>query len=1320
MLALPALKPLENDATALADKYDLTSFVNHMLFKEMWGGSNKLMTLPLYCVDRQPIIADQKITGYEWVILKEVMTVSDRFLKCVDEVICNIGDHRQRTKNKPIPHKMTLMNIKFDKQTGRITAINNGDGFDVAIHPNDPAGRYIPEIVSTEALRGSNYKKAEGDVLAGTNGVGLTLVLGHALEVILDTYDINRNVLYYQKYENHLDLINKPVVTQNPADKRPHTKLEFQLDYAAVGWGFLDQKDPNDKVVKPDSQKRRCDITQNILSQLEKIVRYRVCQMGVFLGPECTVYFNDELSPFNTLEKLTRAMYPGKNIYTGTTIYNIHTWDVVIITGLTEYEQTSFINGVECKSGQHLNKIRDIIHDAAKERVKDLFPDMTKYHGQMLSMIGIIVSGNIPNAQWGGGQLKSSIQMDSKLFKDIKLEKKLLNPVCEYLYDRMLLTTKNSKKSNVKPRCDKYTQAGRLGNGSTLILAEGDSAGTMVEKGIRNPKCYMPQTLFGIYTIGGVPMNARKQVEIRHPEGHEEIILQSKSLMNNLSIQEFVAIMNLDYSKSYKTEKELSTLNYGTIMFLFDEDLDGNGCITGLYLNLIHLFWPELIRIGVVKRLRTPLVRVKYKGKIHNFFDENEGKKFMDNIKTEKFEVNYYKGLAAHEDFEIMDIFSNYKQNLITYVLDDKANSIFEMYYLKETDLRKIEFKTPTRPLTDYEKNLLNINKKMECSTQLQVFTKDYKMDNLTRKLPSIVDGLVMTRRRIYYAALNKFGYEGQNKFMKIFQFGGFVAENANYHHGDASLNSAITNMTHRFPNGGPICPLLQGRGQIGSSLKGGQDCGSARYISCRINRKVAVTLFPKADSQILNYLYEDGEKSIPRFYLPVAPYALFRSEKIPADGWRYMIWARDIPATLNALRQLIKSKGQNNVFTLPASTVGYSGRIISNGVDEFSVGTYKINDTYYTGFYKEKDGKDKDGNQKYKTVKVNNISTKEIVITSLPLRVWSKNYIESFRKFDIVKNTRGGLKKVYIDEYADEFNDYFCDRMPVDKCLDPATEIHFILRPDALNKMIESKFSLLEKMNKIFDAENKDIEDDAEGIDVENKESDGDNQPADINKTDLEFMIKNIDPIQLFFGLVVKMTHNLNFIDENGAVKEFNKYEKVLIHWFNHRHKYYTARIMRESTILNIKITYLCEKLRFCKNYLQLGFVEKLKEQQMIAILDTNKFARVNNGPFNRPGDADDNPTDKLFGLVFNNEGNYDYLLHIHTQDRSEENQIKMENNIKKLQSELDAINNEWKTDSFPGASQWLREIDAFEKVYNEGILSDWKFGEDDNAVFE
>ena len=95
-----------------------------------------------------------------------------------------------------------------------------------------------------------------------------------------------------------------------------YTKVDFLLDYAAVGWGFLDPRDYNDEdKSKSEDKKRRCTITNGEFIKLERILRMRTCQMAVYLGPSVSVLFNNDHIPFKTLESLAKVIYEGKKYF---------------------------------------------------------------------------------------------------------------------------------------------------------------------------------------------------------------------------------------------------------------------------------------------------------------------------------------------------------------------------------------------------------------------------------------------------------------------------------------------------------------------------------------------------------------------------------------------------------------------------------------------------------------------------------------------------------------------------------------------------------------------------------------------------------------------------------------------------------------------------------------------------------------------------------------------------------------------------------------------------------------------------------------------
>ncbi len=59
-------------------------------------------------------------------------------------------------------------------------------------------------------------------------------------------------------------------------------------------------------------------------------------------------------------------------------------------------------------------------------------------------------------------------------------------------------------------------------------------------------------------------------------------------------------------------------------------------------------------------------------------------------------------------------------------------------------------------------------------------------------------------------------------------QLSGLVSLHAAYHHGEESLNKAITGMAQDFVGSNNI-NLLRPIGSFGSRLQGGQDCAKAR-----------------------------------------------------------------------------------------------------------------------------------------------------------------------------------------------------------------------------------------------------------------------------------------------------------------------------------------------------------------------------------------------------------------------------------------------------------------------------------------------------------
>ena len=141
---------------------------------------------------------------------------------------------------------------------------------------------------------------------------------------------------------------------------------------------------------------------------------------------------------------------------------------------------------------------------------------------------------------------------------------------------------------------------------------------------------------------------------------------------------------------------------------------------------------------------------------------------------------------------------------------------------------------------------------------------REYAKDVIeNRAIPSVIDGLKPTARKVVYIA-NKKWKTLSEKPMKVFQLTGAVAEQAYYHHGDASLNSTIVNMAQRFKNN---MPLLEDIGQYGTLRS--PYAGAPRYISTRLSSNFRLIY---KDFDLLENQVDEGNVIEPKYFLPIIP----------------------------------------------------------------------------------------------------------------------------------------------------------------------------------------------------------------------------------------------------------------------------------------------------------------------------------------------------------------------------------------------------------------------------------------------------------------
>jgi len=111
------------------------------------------------------------------IIEKNIRYIPGLF-KLFDEGIVNCRDHVVRMQtaiNNNVPDSLPVSYIDIAiGDDGTITMINDGNGIDVAQHPE--YNIWIPELIFGHLRTSTNYDKTEKKIVGGKNGFGFKLV----------------------------------------------------------------------------------------------------------------------------------------------------------------------------------------------------------------------------------------------------------------------------------------------------------------------------------------------------------------------------------------------------------------------------------------------------------------------------------------------------------------------------------------------------------------------------------------------------------------------------------------------------------------------------------------------------------------------------------------------------------------------------------------------------------------------------------------------------------------------------------------------------------------------------------------------------------------------------------------------------------------------------------------------------------------------------------------------------------------------------------------------------------------------------------------
>ena len=145
-------------------------------------------------------------------------------------------------------------------------------------------------------------------------------------------------------------------------------------------------------------------------------------------------------------------------------------------------------------------------------------------------------------------QIKSTIDDPIKKFETYVFRKSDWTPLWKLLEEHimsMFLQKNKDKKSRVTrgrinvPKCDDAKFAGTKEGSAkcSLIICEGDSAMGTMDSGLLDKSNNLSYDYYGTFSIQGVPMNARKAVNIFEDKQKKTTeVIRNKQLTNNEAI----------------------------------------------------------------------------------------------------------------------------------------------------------------------------------------------------------------------------------------------------------------------------------------------------------------------------------------------------------------------------------------------------------------------------------------------------------------------------------------------------------------------------------------------------------------------------------------------------------------------------------------------------------------------------------------------------------------------------------------------------------------------------------------------------------------
>mgnify|MGYP001377147623 FL=1 len=365
-----------------------------------------------------------------------------------------------------------------------------------------------------------------------------------------------------------------------------------------------------------------------------------------FLNTGLSIYFNGQryFAENGLFDLLTKYINGSEIVYPIIHI-NEADFEVALTHSQNQYgeEYYSFVNGTHTpQGGTHQVAFREAVVKTIREFYKKDF-EASDIRSSIIAAVSIKIQEPVFESQTktklgsqymepNGHTIRNYVgdiikkQLDDYLHKNPETAEALLRKILQSEKERKeLANIKKIAKDSVKKvslynkklrdcRSHYNTNDDRKLE-TTLFITEGDSASGSITKS-------RDVNTQAVFSLKGKPLNSYG--------------MNKKVVYENEEFNLLQAALNI--------EEDIENLRYNNIVIATDADVDGMH-IRLLLITFFLQFFPDLVKLGHLYILQTPLFRVRNKSKTFYCYSEEEKKKAMQELGA-KPEITRFKGLG--------------------------------------------------------------------------------------------------------------------------------------------------------------------------------------------------------------------------------------------------------------------------------------------------------------------------------------------------------------------------------------------------------------------------------------------------------------------------------------------------------------------------------------------------------------------------------------------------------------------------------------------------------------------------------------------------